>query len=36
MAGREISVKKYVRLSDEERERLEVLIRKGKSPAQWQ
>src|SRR5258705_10095211 len=35
MAGREISVKKYVvRLSDEERERLEALIRKGKSPAQ--
>ena len=35
MAAREISVKKYVvRLSDEERERLEALIRKGKSPAQ--
>ena len=35
MAGKEISVKKYVvRLSGEERERLEALIRKGKSPAQ--
>jgi homeodomain-containing protein len=35
MAAKEISVKKYVvRLSGEERERLEVLIRKGKSPAQ--
>jgi hypothetical protein len=35
MSSREISVKKYVvRLSAEERERLEVLIRKGKSPAQ--
>jgi hypothetical protein len=35
MAAKEISVKKYVvRLSDEERERLEALIRKGKSPAQ--
>jgi transposase len=35
MAGQEISVKKYVvRLSDEERERLEGLIRKGRSPAQ--
>ena len=35
MAGQEISVKKYVvRLNDEERERLEALIRKGKSPAQ--
>src|SRR5437870_7714410 len=34
MAAKEISVKKYVvRLSDEERERLETLIRKGKSPA---
>jgi hypothetical protein len=34
MAAREISVKKYVvRLSGEERERLETLIRKGKSPA---
>ena len=34
MAGREISVKRYVvRLSAEERERLEALIRKGKSPA---
>ncbi|MDQ6711182.1 MAG: helix-turn-helix domain-containing protein [Candidatus Dormibacteraeota bacterium] len=34
MATKEISVKKYVvRLSDEERERLEALIRKGKSPA---
>ena len=35
MAAKEISVKKYVvRLSSEERERLETLIRKGKSPAQ--
>jgi hypothetical protein len=35
MAGKEISVKKYVvRLSREERERLEALLRKGKSPAQ--
>src|ERR1700738_1330058 len=35
MAAREISVKKYVvRLSGEEREQLETLIRKGKSPAQ--
>src|SRR5215831_9902180 len=34
MAAREISVKKYVvRLSRDERERLETLIRKGKSPA---
>ena len=34
MASKEISVKKYVvRLSGEERERLETLIRKGKSPA---
>ena len=34
MAAREILVKKYVvRLSSEERERLETLIRKGKSPA---
>src|SRR5262249_60414354 len=34
MAAREISVKKYVvRLSGEERERLETLIREGKSPA---
>src|SRR5262249_39825374 len=34
MAAKEISVKKYVvRLSVEERERLETLIRKGKSPA---
>ena len=33
MAAKEISVKKYVvRLSGEERERLETLIRKGKSP----
>ena len=32
MAAKEISVKKYVvRLSGEERERLEALIRKGKS-----
>src|SRR5262249_33489478 len=36
MAAKEISVKKYVvRLSGEERERLETLIRKGKSPARW-
>ena len=35
MAAKEISVKKYVvRLSDEERGRLETLLRKGKSPAQ--
>ena len=35
MAAKEISVKKYVvRLSGEERERLEALVRKGKSPAQ--
>ena len=34
MAAKEISVKKYVvRLSGEEREQLEALIRKGKSPA---
>ena len=34
MSSKEISVKKYVvRLSTEERERLETLIRKGKSPA---
>ena len=34
MAAKKISVKKYVvRLSGEERERLEMLIRKGKSPA---
>ena len=34
MAAKEISVKKYVvRLSGEECERLETLIRKGKSPA---
>jgi len=34
MAGEEISVKKYVvRLSAEEREQLETLIRKGKGPA---
>jgi hypothetical protein len=34
MAGGDVAVKKYVvRLSGEERERLEVLIRKGKSPA---
>ena len=34
MAAKEISVKKYVvRLSGEERGRLETLIRKGKSPA---
>ena len=35
MAAKEISVKKYVvRLSVEERERLETLLRKGKSSAQ--
>src|SRR6201995_3206710 len=35
MAGKEISVKRYVvRLSADEREQLEALIRKGKSPAQ--
>jgi hypothetical protein len=35
MARKEIIVKKYVvRLSGEEREQLEALIRKGKSPAQ--
>jgi hypothetical protein len=35
MAAKETSVKKYVvRLSGEEREQLEALIRKGKSPAQ--
>jgi len=35
MAAKEISVKKYVvRLSADERELLEALIRKGKSPAQ--
>ena len=34
MSSKEISVKKYVvRLSAEEREQLEILIRKGKSPA---
>ena len=33
MAGKEIGVKKYV-LSSEERERLESLVRAGKSPAQ--
>jgi len=33
MAGKEISVKTYVvRLSGEERQQLETLIRKGKSP----
>ena len=37
MAAKEISVKRYVvRLSADEREQLEALIRKGKSPAhQW-
>src|SRR5258708_14157239 len=35
MAAKEISVKRYVvRLSAHEREQLEALIRKGKSPAQ--
>ena len=34
MAGRDIAVKRYVvRLSAEEREQLQALIRKGKSPA---
>ena len=34
MAGKDIAVKKYVvRLSGEEREHLQALIRKGKSPA---
>ena len=34
MAGKDISVKKYVvRLSAGEREHLQALIRKGKSPA---
>jgi len=34
MTGKEISVKTYVvRLSEEERQQLETLIRKGKSPA---
>src|SRR5205085_10130178 len=34
MAGRDIAVKKYVvRLSAEEREQLQALLRKGKSPA---
>jgi hypothetical protein len=37
MAGKEISVKTYVvRLSGEERQQLETLIRKGKSPARRQ
>ena len=37
MAAKEISVKKYVvRLSGEERERLEAVLRKGKSPARRQ
>jgi Homeodomain-like domain len=37
MAGKEISAKKYVvRLSAEEREQLETLIRKGKCPARRQ
>src|SRR5450631_458543 len=37
MAAKQTSVKKYVvRLSGEERERLEALLRKGKSPAQRQ
>ena len=35
MAGKEVAVKKYVvRLTTEERERLEALVRVGKSPAQ--
>ena len=34
MAGKDIAVKKYVvRLSVEEREQLQALLRKGKSPA---
>ncbi len=37
MAGKDIAVKRYVvRLSADEREHLEGLIRKGKSPAQRQ
>src|SRR6516225_10136433 len=37
MAGKEITVKKYVvRLSDEEREQLETLIRKGRGLARRQ
>ena len=37
MAGKEIAVKKYVvRLSAEERQRLETLIRKGKGPVRQQ
>ena len=37
MAGREIAVKKYVvRLTDDERQRLNELITKGKSPAKQQ
>ena len=35
MAGKEIAVKKYVvRLTSEERDRLEALVHAGKSPAQ--
>jgi len=35
VAGKEIAVKKYVvNLSAEERERLEILLHAGKSPAQ--
>jgi hypothetical protein len=34
MAGKDIAVKKYVvRLSAEEREQLQALVRKGKAPA---
>ncbi len=37
MAGKDIAVKRYVvRLSADEREQLEGLIRKGKSPAKRQ
>ena len=36
MAGKDIAVKKYVvRLSAEEREQLQALVRKGKAPARW-
>ena len=35
MAGKDIAVKKYVvRLGAEEREQLQALIRKGKSPSE--
>ena len=36
MAGKDIAVKRYVvRLSAEEREQLQALVRKGKAPARW-